>query len=188
MKSEIKHKKLGEIAEVTAGYAFRSALRPDSSGNMAIFQVKDVRKGLWVDDSQLIKIQMDYQGDRLLKKGDVLLSGRGFFEAAIFSSNEKAVATSSVYVLRSQRTLILPEYLAIFLNSRAGQGQIKRYQTNTTIKSILKNDLMKIAVPLLGIKEQRTVAEFYQAKNRHQALLKRKIELYNQLFEQSLRI
>lgn len=183
----LNYTQLGKIAHVQAGYAFRSALERDSDGTMRVFQAKDVRKNFIVNPESLLFINMNYEGDRLLRKGDVILSGRGFFEAAVFQSDTKIIATSSVYILRPDISKILSKYLAIFLNSDAGQIQLRKYETNTTLKAILTKDLKSIHIPLPDIEQQQIICDLHECKDRHKVLLQRKEKLYDQLFEQTIK-
>ncbi len=185
--SNVKYVQLGDVADVLAGYAFRCALDFDKSGNMAVFQAKDVRKGLYVDDTQLAKIDMHYSGDRLLHSGDVLLSGRGFFEASVFISHAHVIAVSSVYIVRLHTAKILPEFLAIYFNSTSGQNQLRRYETSTTLKAILPNDVKKIRIPLPCIEKQRIMIDLYALKSKHKKLLQRKEELHHHIFEHAIK-
>ena len=160
MKSK-KEYKLIEIIQIFAGYSFRSALQDDADGNMQVIQARDVRSGLYVNSLDLRCIKMEYDGNRVVQKGDVILSSRGFFIAAVVGDiNRKTIATSSVYILRPDIKKIIPEYLAIYLNSTKGQNKFKRYETGAAMKTIFSRDLQEIKIPIPSMEKTKNMYKF----------------------------
>ncbi len=181
-------KYLKEIALVIAGYSFRSALKPRSEGSMAVIQAKDIVDNLFVNSNNLTKIDPpQYQAKAITQKNDIVVSSRGCFRANVVQDNtSKIIAASSVYVLRLQDKNILPEYLAIYLNSIDGQKKLKEKVTGSVIKTILRKDLENIKIPIPGQDIQNKIIKIYNNNQIQQKLLTQKKILINQVVETSI--
>ena len=177
---------LDKLSDIITGYAFRTAITSSDSGNMRVIHAKDLRNNFYIDTQELKCIEMDYAGNRLVQKNDVILSSRGFFVAGVFISDENTIASASVYILRPNLKKILPEYLAIFLNSKKGQKQLLQYCTSTTIKSILTRDLKKIYIPLPSIEVQNDIINLYRSIEKQRILMKKKMRLQQEIFNSIL--
>lgn len=185
--SHINQIQLEKISTIFAGHAFRTALQKEPDGNICVLQAKNVREGLDINLQTLPCIQMNYDGERILQGNDVILSSRGFFKAAVFDSDIKTIAAASTYILRCNISKILPEYLAIYLNSKKGQNQLAKYGTSTTIKSILVKDLQNITISLPSRESQKIIVDLYKCKNKHKKLLNKKELLHEQIFEEVIK-
>lgn len=178
--------KIKNISDVFAGYTFRTALKDNKNGSMSVIQARDVfSDNLYINYNNLIKI--DFQSTRtnsLVKENDVLVSARGVFRASVFSeANKNIITSSSSYIIRLKDKNILPEYLAIYLNSIVGQKEINKNLSGGTIKTILRKDLSEIEVKILDLKKQKQIINLYQANKKTQSLLSRKKEILDKLSE-----
>lgn len=55
--------KLHEVSEVIAGYTFRGAIKPDNTGDLFVFQAKDLVQGVPFDNTKtLTRISHDTLG------------------------------------------------------------------------------------------------------------------------------
>jgi len=106
-------KKLKDITTVQMGYTFRGAIKNNDDGNMFVISAKDVRNNFIITNKGLKKIDHPINKNRLLKEDDVILSNRMYFKASVVDINENTIAASSIYVLRVDKKIILPEYLAL---------------------------------------------------------------------------
>jgi restriction endonuclease S subunit len=181
MKQRIKN-----ISDVFTGYTFRTALKDDKNGTMAVIQARDVfSDNLYIDYPSLTKI--DFQTTRsnsLVKKNDVLISARGNFKASVFTEdNKNIIASSSSYIIRLKDKKILAEYLAIYLNSIIGQKEISKNLSGGTIKTILRKNLEEIEIKIFDLKKQKQIINLYQANKKIQNLLSRKKEILDSISE-----
>ena len=181
-------KKIKEVADVIAGYTFRVALEAHTDGLMAVIQSKDVLDDLYINQRNLAKIDLqEYNTKAIIEEDDIVISSRGNFKASVVKGNlTNMIASSSVYVLRIQDKNILPEYLAIYLNSIEGQKKIQKKVTGSVIKTILRRDLENLQIPMLGIGMQNKVINLYKNNKAQQQLLNRKKVLTNQIIESSI--
>ena len=181
-------KHIKDIALVIAGYSFRSALKPNLGGSMAVIQTKDIVDSLYIISNSLTKINSSqYQTKAIIQKNDIVISSRGNFRANVIQdSTNRMIAASSVYILRLQDKNILPEYLAIYLNSINGQKKIKEKVTGSVIKTILRKDLENLKIPIPSRDIQNKIIKIYKNNQTQQRLLTQKKILINQIVESSI--
>jgi restriction endonuclease S subunit len=181
----MKKKKLEQFSEVISGYSFRVGLSSQENGDIYVVRAKDVDENLYININELTTIEKeDFKEKFFLNKSDVILSARGKLEAAVLDANQKdIIASSSVYIIRLQRNDIIPEYLAIFLNSIDGQRKIKERITGSAIKTILRKDLKDIPITIPDIKTQKEIVDIYKISQREQQLLKQKTIFKKQISE-----
>lgn len=182
--------KLKEIADVIAGYTFRSALENALDGNFFVLQAKNINLDGTVAEESLNKISFkNYRTVAGVKKEDVIISARGVFRAAVVKSDlENIIATSSVYILRVKSNNILPEYLTIYLNSPKTQQYISKKATGAAISTILKNDLANLPVSIPSWEKQKRAVNFFQTNQQLQKLLDQKKFLINKITETATNI
>jgi len=86
--------------------------------------------------------------DFQLQKQDVLLYSVGAYigRCNILLDKIRAMAGSFVTILRTNRKIILPEYLSLFLNSKAGVMQSKQRMRGTAQHYLYPRDIKKILV------------------------------------------
>lgn len=181
-------KNLKDIVDVIAGYTFREALKPQIDGLMAVIQSKDVLNDLYINKDNLTKINLQkYQSKALVEENDIIISSRGSFKISVIKGNTtNIIASSSVYILRLKNKNILSEYLAIYLNSIKGQKEIKNKTTGSVIKTILRNDLGNLKIPLPNKNIQNKIINLYENNLNQQKLLTRKKILINEIVESSI--
>jgi len=179
-------KKLEEIARISSGHSFRRRIEYQENGRLLVVTGKDIGNTFYLQKKDLTKIDKEVHQDKLIEQGDVLLSARGKFKAVVSSVKENLIAASSVYVLKIDKDVLLPEYLVLWLNSKIGQAEINKKVTGATIKILLKKDLenIKIEVPELII--QREIVEFYKTTQELKDKLKIKSEKVENIFEGAL--
>ncbi len=178
-------KDLEDIAEVIAGYSFRTALRSKENASCFALQAKNILENSTVDEENLDGIDFEnYRSKAIVKKGDVVISSRGSFRAGSVSLELKnIVATSSVYILKIKNENVLPEYLAIYLNSIEGQKKLNERATGAVIKSIRRNDLENMSIVLPSIETQNKIIEIYNTDKELQKSLNKKINLVKDINE-----
>jgi len=181
-------KNLKDIADIIAGYTFRMALEPQIDGLMTVIQSKDVLDNLYINKNNLTKIDLQkYQSKALIEENDIIISSRGSFKAGVVEGNVvNSIASSSVYILRLKDKNVIPEYLAIYLNSVKGQKNIKNKMTGSVIKTILRKDLENLKILLPSKDVQNKIINLYKNNQAQQKLLTRKKILTNEIVESSI--
>ncbi len=171
-------KKLIDFSEIILGHAFRGAVEESSDGNCFIIQPKNINsEGTLLSD--FIKTDLEISRIKgIIKNRDVLLSNRGSFKSAVYSGKQKnVVATASLYVLKVDKSKILPEYLSIFLNSTLGQKSLSECNRGAFIKSLPKSELINLVIPLPSIEKQAKIIEIHNNQLSRKRLYIRKAEL-----------
>jgi len=178
-------KDLTDITEVIAGYSFRTALRGKDNASLFVLQAKNILDNSIVDEENLDGIDFEnYRSRAVVKKGDVVISSRGSFRAGSVSLEAKdIIAASSVYILRLKKETVLPEYLAIYLNSAEGQKQLIESATGAAIKAILKKDLENISVAVPSVEKQEKIIRLYHTSKKLQKALAKKMNLISNINE-----
>ncbi len=156
--------KINEIAEVMIGHTYRGGVEDNPLGETLLVQSKDIMSNGTVDIEDLPKVALgENRSKAYLEKDDVLLSSRGVFKAGVWENEElNALATSTVYVIRLRSKKISPYFLALFLNSEAGQKEMKEFIHGATIQALPKQQFLNVEVPILSEKDQKMAIEIYK--------------------------
>lgn len=173
-------KKISEAAQVSMGYTFRTALHNDTNGQIAVLQARNILEDDDVDIGDMVKISDESFRTRkaFIQKGDVLLTSRGVFRAAVFDhSVTNIIASSSLYILRPKNNEILSHYLAIYLNSPIGQKKLEKISTGATIANIRHKNLEDFLIPLPTLERQQRIIDIFCNWRQRNILMRRKTEL-----------
>ncbi len=168
-------KKLMDLVEIRSGYTFRAAIDSFPDGDTEVIQVGDI--DFHFNFSARPKIDFKGSSDHLLQYGDVLLSARGFSKAIVYRSNDKAVASSSLFVLRVKSEQTDPSFIAMFFNSIHGIKAMLRLSTNSSVQTITKENLGQIKLPELPVNEQNNLSRLIEAIDKYKSTAELK-ELY----------
>lgn len=124
----------------------------------------------------------------LLRTGDVLFAAKGSknFAAVFEQHNEPAVASTSFFVIRLTDNLVLPEYLAWFLNSHSTQTSLKAQAIVTSIPSISKAVLADLEIPTPNIQTQRAIVQISNLRYSEKKLLQKIDSLREKQIQQQI--
>lgn len=176
--------KLNEITEIHAGYSFRGAVVDEESGTYVI-QARDI-EGLNIDLERFPRVEQAFPPERILKKGDILLTSRGSFRAGVFTADCSAVASSSLFSLRLSSKAFLPEFVAIYLNSAQAQNYFIQCAKGATIQSLTTWDLAGLVVPRIPIERQELLIRLYQNVVKQGELLKLRMNRINEIYTETV--
>lgn len=155
--------RLGEIIEpVKNGFDFRDF----SETGTPYIRVGDV-KNLSIDIGGAAKVsisQQDFSKDINLRIGDILFTRKGSFgnAAVVRQGQEHSIISSEIMLTRINSNYIegiLPDYLAIFLESRLGKLQSEQWAHGVAFYSISQADFENYRVPLPEMDIQKLLAE-----------------------------
>lgn len=95
-----------------------------------------------------------------VKKGEILLSGRGnTIKVAVVEDIPDNIIVSNNFIKITPNYNVNPYFIKAYLESPVGQYYIESKQTGSTIKVLSASDLYEIPVPMLSKQEQNIVAE-----------------------------
>ena len=177
---------LCDIAEIRAGYPFRESVPDMPDGLCQVIQPKDVFGGGIIDKVALRSTPERLKPDYLLKNGQLLLSSRGEFKAALYKGKEKSLASNLLFVLSVRKKEFLPEYLVFYLNSKSGQAQMASRKNPGTLQAIVRSGIEGLDIPLLPLKRQKLLAEMYFLLLHEKELSQRLAEEKTKLLELAL--
>jgi len=182
-------KSLKEISEILAGYTFRGALKSESQGKIKVILAKNIADDGTINYPELIKItQAPPRTNAYVKNKDILLSSRGVFRAGVFNAEDSnIIAASSTFILRVENKEIMPEFIAIYLNSEAGQSDIQKILTGSTIKTILRRSLENLKIPVPTLAVQKQIIDINQNIQKREKLLNQKINLSKNIAEGAIK-
>ena len=122
----------------------------------------------------------------LLAAGDLLLASKGNNNICVIvpEIEQKCVASPSFLVIRlHDKSVILPEFVAWYLNLPATQATLALQARGTSIMSISKATLGELEIPTLSIDRQRRYVELAKLQEREQELYKTIAERRKQILE-----
>lgn len=149
--------KLYKLVDIRSGYTFRRGIDRLPAGDTEVYQAGDL--SFDIDFSTKPRIAFSGKNEHYLLEGDILISAKGFPKAYIYHSSRKAVASSSVLVLRSLSDGVLPEYITAFFNSKAGLKAYLRLASSDSLNTITKSNLGEIDIPDIPIEIQRSLGK-----------------------------
>ncbi len=157
---------LKEIAELQAGYAFRSGIEPSEKG-MPVVQIKDVSATEDIRFGNLTKtVIADFRPEHLVRASDVLVTTRGVSRraTAVKMGAPEAIFTAQILALRLRDGFsgkVIPAYLAWYLNRSPAQQYLEENAGGSYIQSITKESLGNLSVVIPAAGTQRQIVELY---------------------------
>ena len=122
----------------------------------------------------------------LLNTGDLLLASKGNNNICVIipEIEQKCVASPSFLVIRlHDKSAILPEFVAWYLNLPAIQNTLAAQARGTSIMSISKATLGELEIPIPSIDKQKKYIELSKLQQREQEFYKAIAERRKQLLE-----
>lgn len=181
--------KINDFSNIRTGHAFRERLVDHPNGNVSVIQPKDIKADGTVAFSDGKYLRTNISSPRTLNQSDVLVVNRGRFAAVVFDFpfEESWIVPSSIMILSIREESVLPEYIALYLNSPEGQRIFQRYFEYSTIPFISTNNMASMEIPIPPLDRQRALIKYREAARDYKLLTNRKHELYNQILSHELR-
>lgn len=173
---------LHDFAQIISGYSFRNSIQEVQNGNLYVLQSKNITSNQYICDDELLRIENEgYNTAAFIKNDDVIITSRGSFRSAVIKTDKIILAASSVYIIRIKNNAVLPEYLALFLNSRRAQGQLLQVSTGAVINNLKRKNLEKIKVTIPDIVSQKKIIDLHHTGALFSKLLVKKSNLVKDL-------
>jgi len=171
----VQNKKISLISEIFAGYTFRVPIK-GVIGGLSVLQAKNITENILIEAAELTRIERNTSHTKAFaQSGDIAIGSRGIFRSGVIRTDHDVLASSSVYLLRiKDKASILPEYLAVYLNSAAGQKKLAHVLTTGTIRTLKKKDLEDIEIPVPSVDRQSHIVRLALNIKTQNELLKRK--------------
>lgn len=153
-------KRLAEVAEVRMGYSFRSRLEPDSAGDVAVIQMKDIDELNSLHPESFVRIRMpELREKHLVQEGDLLFRSRGASNAAaiVESCLGRTVLAAPMMLIRAEVSSVEPSYLQWFINQPTTQNILAAQAAGTAVKMISKAALEQLVIAVPPLETQRRI-------------------------------
>ncbi len=176
---------LKDIAEITSGFLFRSAIKPVSDGKHCVIQIKDTSNNI-IDWAKLSKVNIDgVREDLLLRDGDILFRSRGDKNttAVIKDCPGNCVAASQLFIIRLKEQAFLPDYLAWYMNQKPAQRYFDQNARGSYIRLINKQVLGSLKVSVLPLEVQEKIIKVHQLSLKEKQLVAKIQEKREQLID-----
>lgn len=173
--------KLNNIATIQTGVFAKTTPNPDT----LYLQQSDFDSRGELRDTAQPAIATD-NPKHLLAAGDLLLASKGNNNICVIvpEIEQKCVASPSFLVIRlHDKSAILPEFVAWYLNLPTIQNTLAAQARGTSIMSISKATLGELEIPILPIERQRRYIELSKLQKREQQLYAAIAERRKQILE-----
>jgi len=176
---------LSEVSILSVGYPFRNTCVPGESGVLACF-LRDV------DDSGELNLQnlkrvedVNPNDSHFAVEGDVVFRSRGtpFMAAVVPAVSEDLLVVAPMIRVRLNRKMVLPEYLAWYMNSAYGAAYFKEFATGSGIPLVSKGVLEQMPVKLPNLKAQQAIADLVKLGRKEQEILTQIVKQKNLILE-----
>lgn len=182
------HKKLGSISCLNFGLYHKA--HPD--GDLPYLQVSqfDATDQLRLSPWESFLPSTPQTEAAALKPGQLILAAKGFRHFAwTYQAQFGPMVPSSVFfVIEPDPNLVLPAYLATYLNMPRSKALFQTLGAGTNIPSIRKGELANLRIPLPPLDVQQKIAELTYLHQQELALIKdlvaRKADLYQSALNQ----
>ncbi len=175
-----RKKQLSDIAEIRFGINVREG----ASAEVPCVMAKDFDRAGRFKNNMIYKISRELVKDRdWLEPGLILFNGKGQRHFAVVWEGwvQKAVASSTFFVISPKSERVDRHYLAWYLNSKAARRYFQRDIKVTTINTISRKQLERLPVVLPDTGEQRQIVKIWETWQREKQLMRQwteKMEYY----------
>ncbi|ADH89947.1 conserved hypothetical protein [Ancylobacter novellus DSM 506] len=153
--------RLADVCAIQTGYTARGRLEPAAAEGVLAIQLRDISPNGLVDPERLARVQLEGLADRyFVRPGDVLFRSRGERNTASALDGrlrEPALAVLPLMVLRPNREVITPEYLAWAINQPPVQRHFDLAARGTNIRMIPRSSLDDLELDVPDIKTQEAI-------------------------------
>ncbi len=174
------------VESITTGFQFRGRVEPDPNGNVAVLQVKDLKDGGTVRPADLVTVRIDKDFEQyMVRPGDVLFLSRGHRLSAVVVGDlpRNIIVPNYFYILRP-KPVVVPEYLAWFINSAKAQAQLRLVQTGSHMPIVAKSEFSQLEIDLPPLDVQQLIVGVDGLARQEQLLLTELLATKKQLIDQ----
>jgi hypothetical protein len=187
MSNDAKITPLGGLAQISAGYPLRTSASALAEGDVHLLQLQHVDTEFDIEWAKVPKVELPSErGHTWLSDNDVVFAARGTrtFAYSLKNTPKHAVCAPQFFVISpSQRTAILPEYLAWHINQRPCQEYLTERATGATIPNVRRQVLEEMPITVPPISTQRIFVAFWRSAREERAVLNRLIQNRKQQLE-----
>lgn len=149
---------LGALAEVRAGYSFRSRLEHDPNGTTAVIQMKDIDELDLLRTDTAVRCTLPDPGRYQLRGGDLLFRSRGRTNTCALVAHNLGPAVLAAPLALIRPRDVLPAYLCWYLNATESQARLASFAMGTSVQMIPLEALRAFEIPVPPREIQQRIA------------------------------
>lgn len=166
--------KLNDVTSIQFG----TTIKTSNSGRIPCIQVSNITFEGDFDLNSLVyvKNESDIETDALLHAKDILLAAKGDKMKSVLVAdrlNLKAIASSSLFIIRTKSNEVLPEYLQWYINLPHTQWILDKEATGTNISSLSIKSLRHLSIEIPDVLTQKKIVELKLLQNREKKIMER---------------
>lgn len=165
---------LREIANIQIGYQLPGRIPHDVNAAYQIMRMRDIDDSGNLNLEKLAWFTPHRDAERYaVRNTDVVFQARGNRNLAFVLRDVPAatLASNHFYIVRTKLDVVLPEYLAWFVNQPAAQGHLTGKAQGTTMMLVPKEAFESLEVDLPPLDVQRAIVELAELRQRERALV-----------------
>jgi hypothetical protein len=164
--------KLKVIADIRTGYPFRSRLRHDPEGSIAVVQMKDIDDSNLLHPDDLIRVSLsEVKASHLINRGDLVFRSRGRTNTVALIDADVGPAILAAPMILIRPLGIYPAYLHWFVNQESTQQHLAALAAGTSLLMISKASLSELEVAVPSLEHQQKIVECAALGRREQELM-----------------
>jgi hypothetical protein len=177
--------KLSDLVAVMPGRPFRSRIENETPGAFVVIQPRDIKGDGQIDVEGAAKVRRLPPPQRgFLEPGDVVIQPRGtrFSVGQFETAALPAVAAAPLFILRPDRSQIVPEFLVAVLMAPATQLILRQSAVGTYVPQIPRQAIESLAFELPDLPSQMRLVELARLARREIELMDRLRDTRGRLF------
>lgn len=165
------------------GYQSRTRIEHDPSGTHKIVQGRDFLSKDHLCKDALLTFNPRHTPEPTIQLEDILFQARGgeHFAYCFYDPSPATLASSSFYIIRPLRHILLPHYLAWWINQSAAQRYLQAESKRTSMPFVSKSVLSHLEVRIPDLRIQETIHHVTD-------LMQKELMLRRQIAEQRLQL
>ena len=151
---------LKSVAQIMVGYQSRTRIEYDPSGTHKIVHGRDFQSRDHLCTDALLTFNPERTpGPYSIKPGDILFQARGgeHFAHCVFAPPPDTLASSSFYIIRPRLDVLIPPYLAWWINQSTAQRYLQAESQRTSMPFVSKAVLSRLEVRIPDLRVQETI-------------------------------
>ena len=171
--------RIRDFCTTRVGHSFRKKVINDTEGTTKIVRPGNILENGFLEFTNSPPLQTSITSKRPLRNGEILVLNKGRFAAAVFNmpGNECWITPASVIILTLNTKEVLPEYIALYLNSTKGQRKLNSVKELSSIPFVTRPNLEKINIPIPTLEKQQKLIDLNTAISKFKEHTNRKAEL-----------
>jgi restriction endonuclease S subunit len=175
-------KTLGDLGDVKRGLS--SYYMRNGEVVVPMVTLKDIQDGRIVSETvdHISVRKTNLLETSRLAPGDVVITIKGTnFRAAVVDEPAAGFMISANLIALTLSDQILPEIVAAYLNSPRGQRELEARAGGSAIKGLNTKSLLEVPIPVPPIEQQEALSRYISSAHEYEALIKKELELRNQI-------